>query len=404
MSEQDTPPPAPPEEGASENPAGSPPRTPAASPAHAPAPPGTVRHWFESLVLHDWALKALALLLAVLAWYLVREDLRTKVTVSVSVEVSEVPEDVVLVGPVERRVDVTLSGTRAEVDRARANLEAKGEIKARMPIPPGDKDSGNAPDLYLAKDFTFPFDRTDLVTDVSPPVSITWYRVSQVAVALEPPTVAAPPGGSVEAVPGSLTLETSRVRVRGPKKVVESLTSLTPDPVDASAWLATNPDLSTLFSWTSGFDGWRGDDPLKGRRVLSIDPEPVRGKVKFRPVAVVKEIEHALQVLLPPGAPEAMAGFDVVLDGGPEYDAARRKIRLPLRGDQRALADLEASPAAWTFVVSLPAAPGPGETVENVPVPVRLLVSGGNGARAVGSGVSLDGSPTIRVTLRKKPR
>ncbi len=395
--------------------AGSPPSTPPAdpeSPASAAGPhanddaepqeAGARPTRLESIVLHDWPLKSLALVLAVLAWYLVREDLRTKATVTARVEVVDVPGDVALVGTTEWKVDVTISGTRAEVDRARAKLDQKGEIKARMPTPPATEDEGTA-DLYL-KDFAFPFDRADLVSDVSPPVRLSWQRVAQRTVAVEPPSVLVAAGSVYEPAPGWPSLDAEKVRVRGPKRIVDSLASIPADPVDPTAWLRTNPDLATLWSWSSGFDSWRGTDPLKARRVLSIDPDPVRGKVKFRPVGAPREVEHALRLLLPDGGADALKSYDVVLDAGPAYDVERRRIRLTLKGEKRALDDMEANPGQWTYVVEVPPPPAPGEpSVDGVSVPVRLLVGPSNGTgRAVGQGVTLEGSPTIRLTLRKK--
>jgi hypothetical protein len=364
--------------------------------------------WKRALVavfVSDLPLKGLALLLAVLAWQLVREQVTTTIVVTgIAVEVTDVPPDVAVIDPTGRQVKVSLHGTRAEVERARGLLEDEPRIKVTLPALPEGVDSGTTAPIKHPSDFAYPFERADLVNGVDPVVVIEWVRLAERTVPVVAPEVALKPGTPLEPAPGWPTLDTTRVKVRGPKSVVEGLTSVQPDAVDASAWLALNPDLASLYSWTSGFETWRGTSPLRDERVLAIEPATVKGRLKLRPVAAPRPVEHVLRLVLPPGPPDALAPWDVVVEGGPEYDRSTRRIRLTLKGEKKALDELEANPGDWSYVVEVPEPSDAGEPVENVRVPVRLLLGTlPSTGKALGAGVVLDGNPSVLVSLRRRP-
>jgi hypothetical protein len=370
-----------------------------------PVPPGTAwKRALAAVFVSDLPLKGLALLLAIIAWQLVREQVTTPITVTgISVEVTDVPPDVAVIDPVGRQVRIALLGTRAEVERARALLEAEPRIKVSLPDLPKGVDAGTTAPIKHPSDFAYPFERADLVNGVDA-VTIEWVRLAERTVSVVAPEVALKPGTPLEPAPGWPTLDTTRVKIRGPKSVVEGLTSVQPDPIDASAWLALNPDLASLYSWTSGFETWRGTSPLREERVLTIDPETVKGRLKLRPVAAPRAVEHALRLVLPAGAPDALAPWDVVVEGGPEYDRSTRRIRLTLKGEKKALDELEANPNDWSYVAEVPPPSDVGDPVENVRVPVRLLVGTMPATgKALGAGVVLDGNPVVLVSLRRKP-
>jgi hypothetical protein len=377
---------------------------PAAGTARAPRRGPAWKRALAAVFVHDLPLKGLALVLAVLAWQLVREQVITPIVVSdISVEVTEIPPDVAVIEATGRRVRISLRGTRAEVERARALLESEPRIKVSLPELPKGVDSGTTAPIKHPSDFVYPFERADLVTGVDDPVVIEWVRLAERTVPVLAPEVSLKPGTPLEPAPGWPTLDTTKVKVRGPKSVVEGLSSVQPDPIDPSAWLAQNPDLASLYSWTSGFETWRGTSPLRTERVLTIDPATVKGRLKLRPVAAPRAVEHALRLVLPPGAADALAAWDVVVEGGPEYDRSTRRIRLTLKGEKKALDEIEASPDDWSYVVEVPPPSDSGDPVEKVSVPVRLLL-GTHAAtgKALGAGVVLDGTPMVQITLRRK--
>jgi hypothetical protein len=384
----------------------APPRAAEAPAGTAPAPLPVGPAWKRAVLavfVHDLPLKVLALTLAVLTWQLVRERVTTPITVSgIAVEVTDVPPDVAVIDPRGRLVKVSLLGTRAEVERARALLEDEPRIKVSLPDLPKGVDSGTTAPIKHPSDFSYPFERADLVSSVDP-VVIEWVRLAERTVPVVAPEVALKPGTPLEPAPGWPTLDATRVRVRGPQTVVQGLASIPPDPIDPSAWLALNLDLATPYAWTSGFDGWRGTDPLRDPRVLTIEPEKVTGKLKFRPVAPPRDVEHALRLLLPPGSPDLLARWVAEVEGGPEYDRNTQRIRLTLKGDKKVLDELEANPDAWSYVADVPAPSDAGEAVENVRVPVRVLFGSLPATgKPLGSGVVLDGNPVVVVSLRRR--
>jgi hypothetical protein len=239
------------------------------------------------------------------------------------------------------------------------------------------------------------------VNRLDPAVEIRWVRLTERAVPVAPPEVVVRPG--IEPAPGWPTLETPRVRVRGPKRVVEALTQVVPDPVDTAAWVARDPELLSQWTWTSGFGAWRESDPLRGPRFLTIDPDKATGKVKLRPVAAPKVVDHALRLVLPAEAPDLLSRFDVVVEGGPEYDRTTRRIRLSLKGEKKAIEELEANPEGWSYVVEVPAPTESGDPPGDVRVPVRLLLGSGAAGKPLGAGVSIDGSPVLTVSLKRRP-
>jgi hypothetical protein len=355
------------------------------------------------VVANDWPLKILAIVLAVTTWSLVRERLkRVETFEDVRVEVVDVPRDVLVRGTSPDRVSIVVEGTRSEIEAARTALQRDRRVTVRFPTVDRTEIEGTTPRVGDVRAFGFPFEGEDRVRVVRPAPEISWVRVEEKTVVVARPEVVPARDPSLEPAGGYPTLDTSSVVVRGPARVVRSLASLVPDPVDANPWLDTKPDLAAPWSTEVGFSTWRADDPLRSRSVLSIEPSTARVTLKYRQTGV-RTLSHALDLQIPADALTSMAGWEVVVSAR-EYDAVTQRITLPVRSDKRTLDEMEQDAAIWSFSVRVPSPPAPGEDAPtDLRVPVLLTFSPPAGAsRPVKPPATLDGAPTVFVSLRRR--
>ncbi len=205
-----------------------------------------------------------------------------------------------------------------------------------------------------------------------------WTRVESLEVSeFEKPDVRLGEG-YFEVAPGFPTVETQKVTVTGPVSLIarlrEHVEALVPDPVDAQAWLKLNPDLTTLYPWTTGFLGWRAADPEnRSEALVTISPATIAGKLKVRETKA-ESMKADVSVLYPPGvAPSAYDDFEVkILDTG--WDARARKLEISIKGDASQVTDRKSAKPGWTLVVALPPPPAEGAPeLDNVPADVRLV-------------------------------
>jgi hypothetical protein len=350
----------------------------------------------------DLPLKVLALVLAVTTWAMTRERLTGPETFEdVLVDPLDPPRGIAIREVHPDRVAVTVVGTRAELEQVRAGFERKGR-RIGVRLPPVDPAAleGTTDPILDTRAFDFPFERVDPVASVRPAPKIAWTRIEEKTVPLARPALVLPQDANVEPA-GGYTTDVTQVTVRGPARLVRTITTVTPDDVDPREWLATKPDLAAPWTTTLGFDKWRGDDPLKGPAMLQIEPRQVKVSVKYKQTGV-RALTHALDLSIAADALGTMAGWDVVVTGR-EYDPVTQRIALPVRADKRTLDEMEQDPSWWSFAVRVPPPPGPGEpAVENRRVPVVLTFTPTTGvARGTAVPATLDGSPSVFVSLRK---
>lgn len=386
------------------------PAVPRAAPLEHELAPPPVRRWRGPVgwVLNDAGLKALALILAVMMWQLVRGQVEMTDTVeNVTVEVRDLPIDLRIVGGNQRLVSLTLSGPAGDVRRVKAELvRTQSPIVFRLEDVTGAH--GETGSVTNPKKFAYPVEgAAEVVSQINPPLRFEWYRVRDVEVRVGDPELAPIPGRSdVELLSGSIRIEEPRtVRVTGPIEVVEPLAApgavLPLDPVDASRWVEQDLDPTTAFSWESGFDRWRGKDELKLDDLLTIEPARVKGTLRLRFVKT-EPVENALVLLFPPGTGrEDYAGWDWEISAtGGAYDAARRTLRLGFSAEARVIEELKAKPGQWAFAATLPPPPKEGEKVPtNERVAVVFLWLRPEPAPAA----RLDGGPNVFITLKRKP-
>jgi hypothetical protein len=346
-----------------------------------------------SALTSDLPLKGLALVLAVMAWLVVREKILADETMQdVPVDII-VPESVVVVAPQDTPVvNLRLRGTWNRVARAKRALAEGRRVELRLPelehAARNDKKGEKGP-ISDAAAFTFPFDNPEIVS-VTRPITVRWNKVEEKPVPLEKPVVNGAAG-----LEATVSLDDTSVRLRGPASLFEQgLPSITPDKVDASAWLKGNPELSTPWPWESRFDEWRLLDwTRRNPRVLRIEPAVARGKVRFRAIAG-QVLEGTLH--LDVGDPAWFLTHDYEIERSPEYDPATKKLKLTVLGEDPALDRLRKTPGDWYFYVKVPPPPAAEtENGEHQQLPVYLHLPPGVHA-------TLDKAPSLFVTVRRK--
>jgi hypothetical protein len=369
------------------------------------------RNGLLGILVDDWPLKVLALILAVMMWRLTRDRLTrpeefSDVAIAVDFEGPEGrPKDIVVREVIPQFIKVTVSGTRAQIERAREAFRGNGKrVRVRVPAPEGQAPGGTYGPVTDQLRFVFPFEDAEIVTSFTPAPVVSWVRLEERTVSVRAPEVIVPPEAGVAVALSWPQLERSSVVVRAPAEVLQGVSSIPADPVEAGSWLASKPDLATPMRFETGFELWRAADvSLRSREFCTITPEQVAGTVKFRRTGT-RALGHALQLLMPAGAVDDFRGWEVVVDGR-EYDAGSQRITLPVRADAKTLDDMEARAADWDFAIKVPRPPQAGEPpVQNVKVPVVLTFSPGAAAwsRAGPVPAVLEGSPTVFLTLRKR--
>jgi hypothetical protein len=370
------------------------PRDPEASASPVFPPPrrkGNALSRIVSALTSDLPLKGLALVLAVMAWLVVREKILADETVQDVVVHVIVPDSVVVVAPQDPpRTNLRLRGPWSRVARAKRAL-SEGRLELRLPelehAARRDKRGEKGP-ISDASAFTFPFDNPEIVS-VTRPVTIRWNAVEERTVPIEKPVVEGADG--LEAI---VSLDDTSVRLRGPASLFDpELPSITPDPVKAAPWLKGNPELSTPFPFSVGFETWREQDPTRrSTQVLRIEPATARGKVRLR-ATVGEVLEHRLRV---DGDPAWFLTHDYEIERSPEYDPATGMLKLTVLGEGPVLERLKKAPADWHYYVVVPPPPaGESGNGEHVQLPVFLHLPNGQHA-------TLDKAPTLFITIRKR--
>ena len=325
-----------------------------------PAPrkgPGLVG-LLRAAVTADLPLKALALVLAVMAWLVVREKIVADETVQdVPVRIM-VPDTHVVVAPHEvPLVKLRLRGTWNRVARATRALNEGRPVVLRLADLAQRTEKFGTRIVSAPGDFTYPFDNPEIVQSVSG-VTVVWNAIEARHISLGKPTVTL--GHHGDRVTATVSVDDTAVRLVGPYTLFgPEIGPITPDPVDAVAWLDGNPDLNTALQWKQGFEDWRlkGDTRLRSARVLRIEPAEVTGKVRFRETGGVV-LEAKVEIMF--GDDSWGQTHQYAFERSPELDPDTRIARFSVLGDTKVLEQLKKNPGEWSFYVRAPAPPAAG--------------------------------------------
>lgn len=324
------------------------------------------RAGFLRRLVSDLPIKALAILVAVLLWSSVRGRILVETTVRVPVEFVAPERAPVRIagGPRRGQVELTLQGTRAEVERAKNELNATAEpARFRFTVPEGAL-TGRIGPVVAPSQLQFPVDGVaSLVTKLGAELEGTWYRVVEKTLRVVPPRVDVAPDvpAWVEVEAAEIHAADREIVVIGPEAHLlgpASPTEIRADPVDISNYLRSDPDQQTPYGFTVGFVQWRSANPLRSGDLLEIRPETVRGKVPLRPRAA-REIEGRLATVRLP----EHDGWEVTIRPSKMYDPVTGLARVELRGDPKALEMLKdpARRADWAYAIPLPPPPSAGD-------------------------------------------
>jgi hypothetical protein len=353
-------------------------------------------------LVNDVGLKVLALLLAFMLWHLVRGRIESTETAKFRVMLVPPEPHIRVVGGCDQGAfEVTLHGTRAEVDRVKSEF-ASLNVPVECPFSVDRSDGGRIGPITDPHRLDFPIDGAAAVISQMPAIEAHWVRVETRMIPFNrPEVVAAGRSDIVTDEPKFPDLAERVVEVEAPTSMFRgdaALDSLQPDPIDLRAWLADNVgvDFTTPVPFELSFDRWRAAAPGRGLDVVTIKPAQIKGKVRVyqRPAAT---LESGVRVLLAGSDIDRYSRIDVEIKSS-EYDTASKRLKLDVRGDPKTVEALRAQPNDWSFAIALPP-PGPGDSpVLNVKAPVFLWFR----PDVAPPSIKLFGEPFVFVTLRKR--
>lgn len=309
----------------------------------------------------DAPLKLLAVVVAILLWNAVRDRIVVEDRVSVAVRL--VPPDASI--RVERgndrgTVKVVVKGSRGEVERFKGELTQTAEPARYLFSVPAGVNSGRVGPISRGDQLQFPVEgAANLVEEVLPEIEATWHRIVEVKLKVGSPSIQK--AGKYANIESELPqFADAEVTVSGPANLFATglPPELTPDPVDLTAWLDTDPDIFTPFQFDARFDEWRRSGPLRGTDLVEIRPERVKGTVMLKSRKSEKLAGRVRELW---ENPDLAREWELTIRASTTFDPATRLLSADLRGDPRALEWMKKSPAEWAYAIAVPPPPKPGE-------------------------------------------
>lgn len=251
----------------------------------------------SSFVVQEGGLLLLSLAVALLAWYVVRAQVETSVTLPVRVEFVVPPGCQVFA---EEEVTLRLSGKKGEIESVQQKLQLDGD---RLPLVVRtlDPDVPSRPIRHGEDHYRLPFPARLLDDPARPPLPAgEVVRVRRQVVAVGRPRLPEPlPAGWPAGVALEVELARPTVEVLAPVDALEG--TLEPDPLDLEPWRSSASGLSAPVEVALGFEGWRnaGSERLRQRRAAVELPE-VRALLRF----VVRQSETVtgpISIVIKPG-------------------------------------------------------------------------------------------------------
>jgi YbbR domain-containing protein len=176
------------------------------------------------IFLENWPIKLASLVLAVILWFYVTSKGKTEMSLTVPLELRNVPQGMVVVGDVPGTIELRLQGQ----ERALRDIAAGKKVVGTVDLGRG-KEGGN----------TFPLSPDDirkpagvLVTHLDPfEIAVKLDRLDRKSLRLKPVVTGRPaPGYRVK----SISMNPLRVTLEGPAGAIGSFSSLKTLPVDLS--------------------------------------------------------------------------------------------------------------------------------------------------------------------------
>jgi hypothetical protein len=227
---------------------------------------------------HEGALLALSLVLALMAWYLVRQTIHVEKLIRVKVEFVVPPDSQVFAGD---EVTFRLVGKQGEVEAVAKSVES-GREKVRLAIGPLELNQVFRPIRAGDDTYRLPFPDRLLEDPARPPLpSGEVVKVRRERVTVTQPKVAEPlPHDWPQGVKVELEVLTPSIEVLAPAEAFDG--PLVPDDVDLTPYRETASGLSAPVEVVLGFQRWRaeGGERVRRRRAAVALPE-VKALVRF---------------------------------------------------------------------------------------------------------------------------
>ncbi len=278
----------------------------------------------RGIFLGNLGAKATALVLAVLVWLYVREELTDETYLVLPYEVGLAPGTewhVLRQEPADVRV--TFKGPRRTVDilKDKAGREIRGRVVLRREeLPSGDEAEVSWPVRVADAHFGIPYERIAITRKEPAEVRVTLGRVVTRSLRLQPPAVEGEPEAGFQVA--SIEVSKARVMVRGLKKAVEALGAALPlEKVDVSGrrenfFHPVQPAPAVVEA---------------GIQILEAPPPYVT--VQVRPALETRRFEHV------PVSVSWPSGFPPPADRNLRIE---KEIAVSLRGPAEAMARVEA--------------------------------------------------------------
>jgi hypothetical protein len=231
-----------------------------------------------SLITQEVALVLLSLVLALMAWYLVRTQVEWTLDLHARVEY-ETPPDCQVFG--EDQVTFPLKGKKGELEAVQVRL-GDGRERVRLVIRPLDPEVPSRPIRLGVDEYRLPFPTRLLEDPTRPPMPRgEVVRVRKQTVAISKPRLPDPlPRDWPQGVAVEVELLTSTIEVLAPADAIDG--PIVPDEIDLAPFRESANGLAAPVQVTLGFERWRteGDERLRARRAAVALPE-VRAALRF---------------------------------------------------------------------------------------------------------------------------
>jgi hypothetical protein len=214
----------------------------ASSPELQPTPTKHTGPW------HNLDLKLLALVFAALVWIYINREITTQTELLVPVRLSS-PSPLLLVTRIEpSSLRLILDGPKERLaylkpSELATNFSLAADVLA---------ESESRRVLSLAADEFFQLPPGIQVTNRLPAIQVQLLRASERTLRITPTIVGAPASGYRV---GTLSLEPSEIRLRGPAEAISKLDTISTEPIDITGRSAKDSPLTTFVELQTRFDG-----------------------------------------------------------------------------------------------------------------------------------------------------
>ena len=290
-------------------------------------------YWFRRIILDDWLMKVVALVITLALWLGVT-GLRTPITrpvnnVSLNTLVSTNLE---ITNSLIPEVDIEITGDKRKVDQINGR-----DLAVTLDLT--DEQEGDRTIHLTPQGVSVELPSGVTITKISPEkIAVKLERVEEAEVPVRVETEGSPARGfevyAKNAVP-------AKVRVRGPKSFVESLSYVTTDKVDLTNKKAgfiqqqvplniSDPKISLVNSVTAAVTVQIGGTRVERLLVVQYDTEKRNGRASVRlfgPESILENLSPEDLIIVETAAPGEKSKLELVLPAGVKDEVEVKSIK-----------------------------------------------------------------------------